>query len=72
MLYFLLFERVNALTIWIFMPLTFLVISFLLRVIYKKFKDRASIKAQLGKISARLAIYIKERSESKEMEKRRF
>lgn len=72
MLYFLLFERVNALTIWIFMPLTFLVISFLLRVIYTNLKDRVSIKAQLGKLGARLAIYVKERSESKEMEKGRI
>ena len=71
-LYFILFERVNALTIWIFMPLTFLIISLLLRVIYPKLRDKVSIKAQVGKLSARLAIYVKERSESREIEKRRF
>ena len=72
MLYFILFERVNALTIWIFMPLTFLIISLLLRVIYPKLRDKVSIKAQVGKLSARLAIYVKERSESREIEKRRL
>jgi hypothetical protein len=68
-LYFILFERVNALTIWIFMPLTFVVIIFLLRVIYKNLKDKASIKAQIGKLSVRLAINVKKRSESIEIEK---
>ena len=72
MLYFILFERVSALTIWIFMPLTFLIISLLLRVIYTKLRDKVSIKAQVGKLSARLTIYVKERLESKEMEKGRL
>jgi len=71
-LYLILFERVNALTIWIFMPLTFLIISLLLRVIYPKLRDKVSIKAQVGKLSARLAIYVKERSKSREIEKRRL
>lgn len=71
-LYFLLFERVNALSIWIFMPLTFLVISLLLRVTFIKLRDKVSIKAQLGKLSAKLTIYVKERSESRELEKGGF
>ena len=71
-LYFILFERVSALTIWIFMPLTFLVVIILLRVIYTKLRDKVSIKAQVGKLSARMAINVKERLESKEMEKRRL
>ena len=54
------------------MPLTFLVISLLLRVIYTNLKHKVSIKAQVGKLSERMAIYIKERSESKESEKRRL
>lgn len=68
-LYFILFKRVNALTIWIFTPVTFLVIIYLLRVIYTNFKDRASIKAYLGRLSVRLAVYIKERSENNNIEK---
>ncbi|MFX0029075.1 MAG: hypothetical protein ACFE8B_07690, partial [Candidatus Hermodarchaeota archaeon] len=71
-LYLFLYKRLNALTFWIFMPLSFLVIGFLLRAIYARFKDKVSIKAQVGKLSARLAIYVKERSESNEMEKGDF
>ena len=71
-LYFILFERVNALTIWIFMPLTFLIISLLLRVIFTKLRDKASIKSQLGQLSARLTIYVKERSERRELKKGGF
>ncbi|MFW9941102.1 MAG: hypothetical protein ACFFFT_08670 [Candidatus Thorarchaeota archaeon] len=69
MLYFILFKRANALTFWIFMPLTFLVIILLLRVIYTTFKDKASIKAQIGKLSVRLAFKVKKRSERIEIEK---
>ena len=54
------------------MPLTFLIITLLLRVIFTKLRDKVSIKSQLGKLSARLTIYVKERSESKEMEKGRI
>ncbi len=62
-LYFVLFKRTNALTFWIFMPLTFLIIILLLRVIYSTLKDSASIKAQIGKLSVRLAIHVKKRLE---------
>ncbi|MFX0080879.1 MAG: hypothetical protein ACFE94_03915 [Candidatus Hodarchaeota archaeon] len=64
-LYFILFERTNALTFWIFMPLTFFVIILILRVIYTNLKDRASIKAQIGKLSIKLAMLIKEKKVKK-------
>ncbi len=51
LLFFVLFEKLNVITIWIAVIVTYILITLLFRIIYKKLNSRASLKAQIGRIS---------------------
>lgn len=50
-IYFIFLDRLNAFTIWFAVVGTFLLLTLLIRFIYKKFSIKASLKAQIGRIS---------------------
>ncbi len=60
-LYFIFFEILDLVTIWIAVVLTFIVFSLVLRQIYKKWGWKASLKSVLGKVSFKLAYRIEEK-----------
>jgi len=60
-LYFIFYKKLDLVTIWIAVILTFLVFSLFLRQIYKIWGWKASLKAVLGKISFKLAYKIEEK-----------
>lgn len=60
-LYFIFFESLNLIHIWIASFLTFIIFSVILRLIYKKWGWKASLKAVLGKLSFRFAGKIEEK-----------
>ncbi|MFX1301872.1 MAG: hypothetical protein ACFFBV_14115 [Promethearchaeota archaeon] len=55
LLYFIFLEQLNAVNIWIAVVVTFILLTLLIRVIYKKFGPKASLKVQIGRISGILA-----------------
>jgi len=55
LLYFLFFEQLNSINIWIFILITCVLTGILLKIIYIKFGSKASLKIQIGKIAAYLA-----------------
>ncbi len=59
-LYFIFFENLNLIHIWIASFLTFIIFSVILRQIYKKWGWKASLKVVLGKLSFRFAGKIEE------------
>ena len=59
-LYFIFYQKLDLVTIWIAVVLTFLVFSLFLRQIYKILGWKASLKTVLGKISYKLAYKIEE------------
>ena len=59
-LYFIFYEKLDLVTIWIAVVSTFIVFSLVLRQIYKKWGWKASLKTVLGKISSKLAYKIEE------------
>jgi len=64
-LYFIFYKKLDLVTIWIAVILTFLVFSLFLRLLHKKWGWKASLKAILGKISFRLAYKIEENKKGK-------
>jgi len=60
-LYFIFYQKLDLVTIWIAVVLTFIVFSLFLRQIYKKWGWKASLKALLGKTSFKLAYKIEEK-----------
>ncbi|MFW9902596.1 MAG: hypothetical protein ACFFDY_15115, partial [Candidatus Thorarchaeota archaeon] len=50
-IYFIFLDRLNAITIWFAVIGTFIVLTLLLRLIYKRWSIKASLKAQIGRIS---------------------
>jgi len=50
-IYFIFLDRLNAFTIWFAVIGTFILLTLLIRFIYKKYSIKASIKAQIGRIS---------------------
>jgi hypothetical protein len=50
-LYFLFLNQLDLVSIWLFVALSFFSIGFIFRGIYKKFKEKASLKVQLGRLS---------------------
>ena len=60
-LYFIFYKKLDLVTIWIAVVLTFLVFSLFLRQIYKMWGWKASLKAVLGKTSFKLAYKIEEK-----------
>jgi hypothetical protein len=59
-LYFIFYQKLDLVTIWIAVVLTFLVFSLFLRQIYKILGWKASLKVVLGKMSSKLAHKIEE------------
>ena len=59
-LYFIFYEKLDLVTIWIAVVLTFLVFTLILRQLYKMWGWKASLKSVLGKISSELADKIEE------------
>jgi len=59
-LYFIFYQKLDLVTIWIAVVLTFLIFSLVLRQLYKKWGWKASLKTILGKISFKLAQKIEE------------
>ncbi|MHA2048644.1 MAG: acyltransferase family protein [Promethearchaeota archaeon] len=55
LLYFVLLEKLNAITIWIAVIIAYFLLTLLFRMIYKKLHSRASLKSQIGRISLILA-----------------
>lgn len=51
LLYFLFLNQLDLVSIWFFAALSFFSIGFILRGIYKKFKEKASLKIQIGRLS---------------------
>jgi hypothetical protein len=60
-LYFIFYKKLDLVTIWIAVVLTFLAFSLFLRQIYKILGWKASLKTALGKISFKLAYKIEEK-----------
>jgi hypothetical protein len=59
-LYFIFYKKLDLVTIWIAVILTFLVFTLILRQLYKMWSWKASLKSVLGKISSKLAYKIEE------------
>ena len=59
-LYFIFYQKLDLVTIWIAVVLTFLVFSLFLRQMYKILGWKASLKSVLGKMSSKLAYKIEE------------
>jgi len=55
LLYFLFFEQLNAVNIWIFIFFTVILTGIVLKIIHNKFGSKFSLKVQIGKIAASLA-----------------
>ncbi|MBY9014139.1 MAG: hypothetical protein KGD68_00465 [Candidatus Lokiarchaeota archaeon] len=62
-LYFIFYQKLDLVTIWIAVVSTFLIFSLVLRQLYKKWGWKASLKALLGKISSKLAYKIEQNKE---------
>ncbi len=60
-LYFIFYESLNLIQIWIATLLTFVIFNLILRLIYKKWGWKASLKAALGKLSFKSAGKIEEK-----------
>ena len=58
-LYFIFFESLDLIQIWIASLLTFVIISLILRQIYKTWGWKASLKVALGKLSFKTAVKLK-------------
>ncbi|MBY9020006.1 MAG: acyltransferase family protein [Candidatus Lokiarchaeota archaeon] len=59
-LYFIFYQKLDLVTIWIAVISTFLIFSLVLRQLYKKWGWKASLKAVLGKASSKLAYKIEQ------------
>ncbi|MFX1456092.1 MAG: acyltransferase family protein [Promethearchaeota archaeon] len=55
LLYFLFLNLLDDMSIWFFAISSFFIIGFILRWIYKNFKEKASLKVQIGRLSQALA-----------------
>ncbi|MFX1311698.1 MAG: heparan-alpha-glucosaminide N-acetyltransferase domain-containing protein [Promethearchaeota archaeon] len=65
LLYFLFLEQLNAVNIWFFAAGAFISIGLILRVIYKIWGAKASIKVQIGRLSYGIAIRIEQKLQRK-------
>ena len=64
-LHFLFLEQLDLMNIWLFTLLTFIFMTIILRIIYKKWRGSASLKAQIGKLGSGITRKIEERSNKK-------
>ncbi len=62
-IYFIFLDRLNAITIWFAVLGTYISLSLLFRFIYKEYNIKASLKAQIGRISLLLIKKIETRKE---------
>jgi uncharacterized membrane protein len=65
LLYFLFLNQLNVITIWIFASAAFLIIGIILRALYKIFKDKVSLKVQIGRLSLAVTEKIERRRAKK-------
>ncbi|MFX0056727.1 MAG: hypothetical protein ACFE85_15190 [Candidatus Hodarchaeota archaeon] len=54
-LYFIFFEQLNIFNIWIFILITCVITGLMLRMIYKRFGSKLSLKVQIGRLAYYLA-----------------
>lgn len=66
LLYFLFLNELNVINIWFFSIGAFFFIGFILRVIYKIWKEKLSIKVQIGRLSLKIAMKLEKRLNNKE------
>jgi len=64
-LYFLFLVQLNEINIWFFIGSTIILVGLIMRMIYKRWKDNASIKVQIGRISLKLARMVEEKKKNK-------
>lgn len=64
-LIFFVLDQLNAITIWIAVVGTFVVLTFLLRFLYKKYERNVALKVQIGRISLALAKKVEEKRNNK-------
>ncbi len=65
LLYFLFLVQLNEINIWFFITCTIILVGLLLRMIYKRWEDNASIKVQIARISLKLARMVEEKKKNK-------
>ena len=65
LLYFLFLVQLNEINIWFFITCTIILVGLLLRMIYKRWEDNASIKVQIAQISLKLARMVEEKKKNK-------
>lgn len=58
---FLYFQQLNVINIWFFIAGAFIFMGILLRIIFKTWEGKASIKVQIGKLSLGYALKVEER-----------
>ena len=66
-IYFIFTNRLNALTYWIAVIGTYILLSLLIRLIYKKYGAKASLKAQIGRVAVSFVRKIEEKKERIEL-----
>jgi len=66
LLYFLFLHQLNLISIWLFAVASFFSIGFVLRAIYKRWEEKASIKVQVGKLSLGITTRIEKRLNKKQ------
>jgi len=64
-LHFLFLNLLDIMNLWLFTLLTFIFMTIILRIIYKKWRGSASLKAQIGKLGSGITRKIEERSNKK-------
>jgi uncharacterized membrane protein len=65
LLYFIFLGQLNAFIIWIPIIATYILLTLLIRAVYKKYGVKASLKAQIGRLSQVLARRVKVKKEKK-------
>ncbi|MCK4687944.1 MAG: hypothetical protein KAT66_07425, partial [Candidatus Lokiarchaeota archaeon] len=66
-IYFIFINQLNALTFWIAAIGTYILLSLLIRLIYKKYGIKASLKAQVGRVAVILVRKVEEKKERIEL-----
>lgn len=61
LLYFLFLDKLNIITLWIPILVAYISLTLILRIIYKLWKEKASIKAYIAKMSLYLTLKIEDR-----------
>jgi len=61
LIYFIFLGRLNALNFWIAVAGTFILLTLLIRIIYKKYGAKFSLKAQIGRIAFILVSKVEEK-----------